>query len=67
MSDDLSGDMLAPSWPNLVIYRKSICIMYITFMEEMLICRMGHVSRSKVHCNSAVDQPNKYKDIEITP
>ena len=20
MSDDLSGDMLAPSWPNLVIY-----------------------------------------------
>ena len=21
MSDDLSGDMLAPSWPNLVLYR----------------------------------------------
>ena len=20
MSDDLSGDMLAPSWPNLVVY-----------------------------------------------
>ena len=20
MSDDLSGDMLAPSWPNLVLY-----------------------------------------------
>ena len=26
MSDDLSGDMLAPSWPNLVLYMQFLSL-----------------------------------------
>ena len=33
MSDDLSGDMLAPSWPNLVVLKKQH---FAVFMGESL-------------------------------
>ena len=34
MSDDLSGDMLAPSWPNLV------CLMRKVFVVKSTMCSL---------------------------
>ena len=51
MSDDLSGDMLAPSWPNLVFFkyrnifiyfinirRFSFSILYFKYLRTLILC-----------------------------
>ena len=40
MSDDLSGDMLAPSWPNLVSNTSSVYFVSIIFGERHLLQMM---------------------------
>ena len=43
MSDDLSGDMLAPSWPNLVI-SKSIADsqFFLKYLIHVLLEELSH-------------------------
>ena len=61
MSDDLSGDMLAPSWPNIVFWHPKqkpfsdswlFCIVIMICFQDLFLCCCQWVSSRVYHTKS---------------